>query len=100
MLSTVAYGAGGLGFVVFALLLLTAWRGRLQGMLMVAATIATAVWCVGVVGFGWTGSPPFVVLQLLEVARDLLWLVFLLRLLSPPDVIDGAAQHEALQQGR
>ena len=97
-LTTVAYGAGSLGFGVFAVLLLTAWRGRLQGMLMLVAVIATALWCAAVVAFGWTGRPPFVVLELLEVVRNLLWLVFLLRLLSPPEVTGSSGQQAGSEQ--
>ncbi len=40
-LGTVSYGIAAAAFMVLALLLLTSWRGRLQGALLVAAAAVT-----------------------------------------------------------
>ena len=44
----VSYAIGAVAFLVLTLLLLTAWRGRLQGGLLVAASAMTALWCAAV----------------------------------------------------
>lgn len=69
---------------MLAVLLLTSWRGRLQGGLLVAAVIVTALWAAcGAVFAGVEGVPR--AFLLLEVARDVLWFWFLIRLLAPAD---------------
>ena len=78
----VSYAIGALAFLVLTLLLLTAWRGRLQGGLLVSASAVTAIWCGAVALYALYGTPPFSALQLLEVLRDAAWCLFLLKLLG------------------
>lgn len=78
----VSYGAGAAAFLVLALVLLTGWRGRTQGGLLVLASVVSAVWAGGLAAQAagmWTSIP---VTMMLETLRYLVWLVFLLRLLS------------------
>ncbi len=78
----VSYAIGAAAFVVLSLLLLTAWRGRLQGGLLVSASAVTALWCAAVAVYAVYRIPPFSALQLLEVLRDATWYLFLLKLLG------------------
>ena len=78
----VSYAIGAAAFLVLSLLLLTAWRGRLQGGLLVSATAVTGVWCAAVAFYAVYRVPPFSALQLLEVLRDATWCLFLLKLLG------------------
>ncbi len=78
----VSYAIGAAAFVILSLLLLTAWRGRLQGGLLVSSTVVTGLWCAAVAFYAVYRVPPFSALQLLEVLRDATWCLFLLKLLG------------------
>ena len=43
-LESLSYGVAALAFFILSLLLLTSWRGHLQGALLVAATVVTTLW--------------------------------------------------------
>jgi putative PEP-CTERM system histidine kinase len=76
------YLTGGAAFLVLSLLLLTSWRGRLQGALLVAAALLSALWC-GFLAFALTASDvPLAGILAATIVRDALWLAFLLRLLG------------------
>ncbi len=76
------YGASSLLFGLLTLVLLTGWRGRLQGGLLVAATSATALWAGLLATQSWWHTVPIQALWITESVRDLLWMLFLIRLLS------------------
>ena len=78
----VSYAIGAAAFLILTLLLLTAWRGRLQGGLLLSASAVTALWCAAVAFYAVYRVPPFSALQLLEVLRDATWCLFLLKLLG------------------
>ena len=82
-LESLSYGVAAAAFLVLFLLLLTSWRGHLQGALLVAATAVTAVWAAVTTayqgGVGILSAPAAV----LEVLRGLLWILVLLKLLNP-----------------
>jgi putative PEP-CTERM system histidine kinase len=78
----VSYAIGAAAFLLLTLLLLTAWRGRLQGGLLVSASALTAVWCAVVAFYAIYRVPPFSALQLLEVLRNAAWCLFLLKVLG------------------
>jgi len=83
-LGALSYGAAAVGWALLFLLLLTSWRGRLQGGLLVAAVLINLLWALRAsyyaaaqaVGLDW-------LYQLLEVARNVAWLLFLMHLLEP-----------------
>lgn len=76
------YGLAAVLFFFLTVLLLTSWRGRMQGGLLMAVAFANAVWAAAQavqiawhsVGISW--------LWALESLRDLAWILFLLRLLE------------------
>ncbi len=78
----VSYAIGAAAFLILTLLLVTAWRGRLQGGLLISASAVTALWCAAVAAYALYRIPPFSALQLLEVLRDAAWYLFLLKLLG------------------
>jgi putative PEP-CTERM system histidine kinase len=78
----VGYALAAVLFFFLTILLLTSWRGRMQGALLVVATAASAVWAaVQAVQAAWYGVSTYW-LWVLESLRDLSWILFLLSLLE------------------
>lgn len=72
------------GWLVLFLLLLTSWRGRLQGGLLVVAVLVSLLWSLRATHYAGAGASGLDWLyQVLEVARDMAWLAFLAHLLEP-----------------
>lgn len=78
----VSYGAGAALFAVLSLLLASAWRGRLQGGLLLAASVVATLWCGLLAYHEAAGTPELRWLALSEIARDATWFAFLLALLG------------------
>ena len=83
----ISYGAAFFAYLALSLLMVTSWRGRLQGALLTTACVVTFLWALGAavastINQTFAGS---VVLQLLEWARQSAWLLFLWRLLKSGD---------------
>ncbi len=74
-LSALLYG--GLG-----LLLLTSWRGRMQGILLFTAVLVSAAWAALLAAQAAWQATDMAWIWALEVLRNLTWLVFLGRLLD------------------
>jgi len=82
LFGAVGYGVAAILFLFLAVLLLTGWRGRMQGGLLVGASFTTAVWAGGLaLQAGWH-SLPVHWLWVLEALRDLVWVIFLLAVLE------------------
>ncbi len=92
-----SYAIGAAAFLVLTFLLLTAWRGRLQGGLLVSASAVTALWCAAVAAYAVTRVPPFSSLQLLEVLRSAAWCLFLLNLLGFAKRAEGGASPRSVR---
>jgi putative PEP-CTERM system histidine kinase len=82
-IAAVSYGIAALMFALLAGLLLTAWRGRLQGALLVVAAAATVLWSVAQGLHLQLGTDWFWVAQLTELVRDAAWFAFLFKLFDP-----------------
>lgn len=81
-IGTISYATAAVAFLFLSLLLLTSWRGRLQGAMLTAACLISALWAAVVtyqVSQGRGSSLPG---DLLEVLRDAAWLAFLVILLG------------------
>src|SRR3569623_3634176 len=95
-LGSVSYGSAALAFAVLALVLMTCWRGRLQGGLLVSVSMVSCGGAGSVAAFhaGVTWLLPS--LGGVEVLRTLVWLLFLLKLLDPDggwrSLINGRAR--------
>jgi putative PEP-CTERM system histidine kinase len=76
-IGVVSYASGSLAYLLLAALLLTGWRGRLQGGLLVTATLMTFLWC-GAEAL-WAGGklPHAALVQSAETLHFVTWCVFL-----------------------
>ncbi len=82
-IGVISYLTGGLLFLALAIVLVTSWRGRLQGALLVTAVLASFVWCMTLAYAARADvTVPFQALYAVEVLRDAAWLAFLIKLLS------------------
>ncbi len=80
----ISYSVGAACFAALFLLLLTSWRGRLQGALLVNAVLINLCWALAAVYFMSTGSRLSAYSYYgLEIARNIAWFAFLLQLLAP-----------------
>ena len=86
----VSYGIAAAAFLLLTLLLLTSWRGRLHGMALTAASGITALWAGLVAQQASAGIQLSLASDLLELARDAGWTLFLLLVLSPYRKENGA----------
>ena len=75
-----SYAIGGLLYLALAGLLLTGWRGRLQGGLLIGCTLTTFLWCAVTLGaiVGLPLSDELIAVS--EVIRNGFWLLFFARL--------------------
>jgi len=78
-----SYSSAALAFFVLALLLLTSWRGKTQGGVLLFATLTTFVWAAIIAAQAAYQIVPVALIWLFEVLHSLVWLVFLMRLLMP-----------------
>ena len=86
MLSNVvfmSYAVAATAFLLFSILLLTKWRGRLHWISLLVACIITSVWATNIALHGFTDTPLSIFSDCLEVLRGAAWIVFLLILLDP-----------------
>ncbi|HRZ07235.1 MAG TPA: PEP-CTERM system histidine kinase PrsK, partial [Candidatus Competibacteraceae bacterium] len=83
-LGVIGYGLAAVGWLILFLLLLTSWRGRLQGGLLVIAVLITLLWALRAAFYASAEVvAPDWLYQTLEVLRNILWLIFLMQLLEP-----------------
>lgn len=80
-IGVVSYGAAALSFFLFAILLLTRWRGHLQGRLFFLAIVVSVLWSLS--GVATSLGAPLLFVIVAENLRNLLWLMFLLHLIRP-----------------
>jgi len=73
-----SYGIAALSFLVLTVLLVTAWRGRRQGALLIMASGVTAVWAVILAAQSSSDHVPVLVIYLAEAMRGGSWLLALL----------------------
>ena len=76
-IALVSYAAACGLFVLLGLLLVTSWRGRMQGGLLVTACFLSAGWA-GLIAAAAAGAPvPLEAIAVVEFIRDGGWIVFL-----------------------
>ncbi|MBV6422390.1 MAG: Adaptive-response sensory-kinase SasA [Steroidobacteraceae bacterium] len=75
-----SYAAAAIAFVVLTFLLATSWRGRAQGVRLIAASAMTAIWAAVLALQAWRGGLPAIVVYTLEVLRSAAWIAALLAL--------------------
>ncbi len=77
------YALAAILFVGLTALLLTSWRGRMSGGLLLIATTLTALWATLAALQAGYRAVPVNLIWAMEIVRNLAWLTFLLRLLEP-----------------
>jgi putative PEP-CTERM system histidine kinase len=92
LIGTLGYGLAAIAFAVLALLMLTSWRGRLQGGLLVAAAGLSAAWAAAAALRGDTPGH-WQLIGTLEVLRNTAWLAFLARLTPAGQGVAGLPRH-------
>ncbi|GBF30185.1 globin-coupled histidine kinase [bacterium MnTg04] len=74
---TVSYALAAGLFGILAILLLTSWRGRLQGGLLIGASFVTVIWATLIAMQGKTPTIPLAGVVTAEFLRDGVWIMFL-----------------------
>jgi hypothetical protein len=82
-----AFGAFGYGFaavlyLLLTILLVTSWRGRMQGGLLLVATFVNALWAAVLAAHAAWYTISLAWIWALESLRDLAWVLFLIGLLD------------------
>jgi putative PEP-CTERM system histidine kinase len=77
LLATVGFTAAGAAFALLAVLLLVHWRGKLEGGLLIAACVSTAVWASVLAVEPYVGGFDLPAVAGIELLRDGAWLLFL-----------------------
>ncbi|MGB5260933.1 MAG: XrtA/PEP-CTERM system histidine kinase PrsK [Gammaproteobacteria bacterium] len=78
-----SYLSAALGFGFLAVLLLFSWRSSLQGRLLTAVVITTAVWAAVAAGVAGDENEPAGLYLTFEILRYVAWYLFLLKLFEP-----------------
>lgn len=85
-IGVIGYLTAAVGFAVLSLLLLSSWRGRTQGVLLVVASVLTSLWA-GLAAYQTSQHVildlPFVIVELL---RDCTWIGFLVFILKQKEI--------------
>ncbi|TCS38579.1 putative PEP-CTERM system histidine kinase [Paucimonas lemoignei] len=94
--ATISHASAALAFLFLCGLLLTSWRGRLHGLAVLSACLASAAWAAALAWQAYDHSPFSLLSQSLELLRGISWCVFLLVLLKP----DTAAKARSISQNK
>jgi putative PEP-CTERM system histidine kinase len=76
-----SYAAAALAFLVLAILLITSWRGRIPGALLILATLLSMSWSAAAAYQVYWQHPALSFEPVLEVLRSVAWCAFLIVLL-------------------
>lgn len=68
-------------FLIFTLLLLINWRGQLIGVLFIICSLLSVIFFVSISLNTGFGNVPLAYIRLLEVLRDSMWLILLLKII-------------------
>lgn len=92
-IGVLGYSIAAVMYFLLSLLLLTSWRGRIEGAYLVTAVLVTCSWAVASVFLHVEENPVTVfVYQIFEGGKNVAWFVFLLRLLKDLRQAGGAGQ--------
>ena len=83
-IGVISYAIAACAFLGLLLLLITSWRGRLQGVMLVSATAMTMIWAA-LAALQSMLHQTSLILYVFETLRNALWYLFLLKLLEPDD---------------
>ncbi len=78
----IGYGFAATLFLLLSLLLLTTWRGRVEGTYLLVASVVTGCWALSGVALELKHNLPTVAIyQVFEITKNLVWFAFLYKLL-------------------
>lgn len=77
-----SYGSAAVAFVFLSILLLTSWRGRLNGIALTVACLTSALWAITVVYQVSLTQTLSLSTDILEILRNGSWAIFLIMLLE------------------
>ncbi|MEW8291622.1 MAG: XrtA/PEP-CTERM system histidine kinase PrsK [Candidatus Thiodiazotropha endolucinida] len=78
----IGYAISATLFLLFSVMLVTSWRGRIEGIYLLTASVTTACWALAAVALQVDESIlTRTAYQIFEIARNIAWFVFLFRLL-------------------
>ncbi|MEW8092495.1 MAG: XrtA/PEP-CTERM system histidine kinase PrsK [Candidatus Thiodiazotropha endolucinida] len=78
----IGYAISATLFLLFSVMLVTSWRGRIEGIYLLTASVTTACWALAAVALQVDESVlARTAYQIFEIARNIAWFVFLFRLL-------------------
>ncbi len=78
------YSAAAFAFFVLVVLLLTSWRGKTEGGMLLFAALITSIWATVLAIQAAYQVIPVAMVWAAEVLRSFAWLAFLIKLLLPP----------------
>ncbi len=81
-MGALSYGLTAFAYLIFSALAFTSWRGRLHGGLLVGAVAMTAVWAAFLAYQANSNYQQLDLIPLLEIMRNLAWLLFLIKLIE------------------
>ncbi|MET0065196.1 MAG: XrtA/PEP-CTERM system histidine kinase PrsK [Candidatus Thiodiazotropha sp.] len=87
----ISYAVSAFLFFLFSVLLLTSWRGRIEGVYLLVASATTTCWALAAVALQVQETPlTTTTYQLFEIARNLTWFAFLFHLLNTLQQASGS----------
>ena len=82
-IGVIGYSFAATLFLMLGLLLLTTWRGRVEGTYLLVAAVVSGCWALSGVALEVKyGQPTVVLYQFFEIAKNLVWFAFLYKLLK------------------
>jgi putative PEP-CTERM system histidine kinase len=91
----IGYGFAAALFFMLSILLLTTWRGRVEGTYLLIASVVSGCWALSGVALEVKYALPSVVLyQIFEIGKNLVWFAFLYKLLK--SLREAGGQDEGL----
>jgi len=91
----IGYGFAATLFLLLSLLLLTTWRGRVEGTYLLVASVVTGCWALSGVALELKHTLPTVAIyQVFEIGKNLVWFAFLYKLLR--SLRENGGQDEGL----
>ena len=96
--AAVSYGLAAAAFLLLTGLLVSGWRGKFQGALMAAAAAVTALWAGLSAYASGSGGAMSALADLMEIARNGLWLLFLWKLLAARVMPGNLQTHKRMKR--
>src|SRR5262245_14615072 len=74
LVGAIGYGIAAAAFMLLAVLMMVGWRGRPQGVYLIAASVITGVWALLLTGQAFVGRAAMLPLYVAEALRNGAWL--------------------------